>query len=91
MYGHLFYCTGPLAHRAGHDINYMAISGVLSVSCWPLVALKPCNTVALIRLVLLSNLHLLVGLGLMFCLLLYTLWYCRSLAAEENHQFLLLT
>ena len=23
--------TGPLAHRAGHDINYLAISGVLSV------------------------------------------------------------
>ena len=22
---------GPLAHRAGHDINYMAASGVLSV------------------------------------------------------------
>lgn len=47
MYGHLFYSTGPLAHRAGHDINYMAISGVLSVSCWPLVALKPCNTVGI--------------------------------------------
>ena len=28
------YCiyTGPLAHKAGHDINYLAISGVLSVS-----------------------------------------------------------
>ena len=24
--------TGSLAHRAGHDINYLAISGVLSVS-----------------------------------------------------------
>lgn len=24
--------TGPLAHRAGHDINYLATSGVLSVS-----------------------------------------------------------
>lgn len=23
---------GPLAHRAGHDINFLAISGVLSVS-----------------------------------------------------------
>ena len=23
---------GPLAHKAGHDINYLAISGVLSVS-----------------------------------------------------------
>lgn len=27
--------TGPLAHRAGHDINYLAISGVLSVSPCP--------------------------------------------------------
>ena len=27
--------TGPLAHRAGHDINYLAISGVLSVSLCP--------------------------------------------------------
>lgn len=25
--------SGPLAHRAGHDINYLATSGVLSVSC----------------------------------------------------------
>ena len=24
--------NGPLAHRAGHDINYLAISGILSVS-----------------------------------------------------------
>lgn len=24
--------TGPLAHRAGHDINYLATSGILSVS-----------------------------------------------------------
>ncbi len=24
--------SGPLAHRAGHDINYLAISGILSVS-----------------------------------------------------------
>lgn len=24
--------SGPLAHRAGHDINFLAISGVLSVS-----------------------------------------------------------
>ena len=26
--------SGPLAHRAGHDINYLAISGVLSVSTY---------------------------------------------------------
>lgn len=25
--------SGPLALRAGHDINYLATSGVLSVSC----------------------------------------------------------
>ena len=25
--------TGPLAHAAGHDINYVALSGVLSTSC----------------------------------------------------------
>ena len=24
--------TGPLSRKAGHDINYLAISGVLSVS-----------------------------------------------------------
>ena len=24
--------NGPFAHKAGHDINYLAISGVLSVS-----------------------------------------------------------
>lgn len=24
---------GCLSHRAGHDINYVAISGILSVSC----------------------------------------------------------
>ena len=24
--------TGPLSSRAGHDINYLAISGILSVS-----------------------------------------------------------
>ena len=23
---------GPLSHKAGHDVNYLAISGVLSVS-----------------------------------------------------------
>ena len=25
-------CIGPMAHKAGHDINYLALSGVLSVS-----------------------------------------------------------
>ena len=34
--------TGSLCHRAGHDINYLAISGVLSVSCLSAVRLAPC-------------------------------------------------
>ncbi len=28
--------TGPLSHRAGHDINYLATAGLLSVSHYTL-------------------------------------------------------
>ena len=34
--------SGPLAQRAGHDINYLATSGVLSVRSY-VTALPPCH------------------------------------------------